>query len=261
MHHVDQAQLFQVDNVGGDDQVLTKKQKLLQKDPMIRSKKFKQEKASRAEIEKIKKLQQNMHTQSKTHTKSKKNDKLVGIWGDDGSVAIPNEIKELDEYIAPVVVTKVRPIKHVASTKLKVEKVEVALPGQSYHPDFESHQDVMAEAVAQVLEQEEIMKEMKEPISKGLSEETLQYIDQREDNDDSDVEVSEDDDEEEEYTDENGNIVKRKKSQETLTRTQRNKRSRHKQLLLEQKTNKDKKTLLKQINKYVLLDYAFCFPK
>lgn len=81
--------------------------------------------------------------------------------------------------------------KLVASTKYKVDKVQVAAPGQSYHPDFETHQDVMAEAVAKELERQDARKKLAEPLRAGLSEETLQHINMN--SDDESEEESDDD--------------------------------------------------------------------
>lgn len=82
----------------------------------------------------------------------------------------------------------------MASTKYKVDKVQVAAPGQSYHPDFETHQDIMAEAVAKEIERQDARKKLAEPLRAGLSEETLQHINMNSD-DESDEESDDDMDE------------------------------------------------------------------
>lgn len=82
----------------------------------------------------------------------------------------------------------------MASTKYQVPTVEVAAAGQSYHPDFDTHQDVMAEAVAKELERREKKAKLQEPVSNGMSEETLQFIKQDSSDAEDDSSDSEDED-------------------------------------------------------------------
>jgi nucleolar protein 53 len=174
LQHVAADQLFQVDSTGGDAP-LSKRQKLQIKDPLIKSRKFDAAKASRFETERLKKLKASQEaaaakpaaTQRKAETK-----KPALPWGQE-------EQPDADDYVAPAL-TAHQPAKRrkkvAASTRHRVSKVEVPAAGQSYHPDFEAHQDVMASAVAEELERRELRAKMAEPVRAGLSEETLQFI-------------------------------------------------------------------------------------
>ncbi|GMF30713.1 unnamed protein product [Phytophthora lilii] len=193
LQHAQAEQLFQVDSKGGDAP-LTKKQKLekLQKDPLLAStRKFDAAKLSKGEQLAVKKLQQ--QKPQTEPAKPKQTKKVKGLWGQDGSVKEDEQNKQLDEYVAPVVAKKTKRRKLVASTNYKVPTVEVAAAGQSYHPDFETHQDVMAEAVAKELERREKKAQLQEPVANGMSEETLQYI--KQDSSDSEEESSDSEDE------------------------------------------------------------------
>ncbi|KAG6966046.1 hypothetical protein JG688_00006956 [Phytophthora aleatoria] len=237
LKHVATEQLFQVDSKGGDVLApLTKKQKLekLQKDPLLAStRKFDASKAHKGESLAVKKLQQNPQSEQQ---KPKKTNKVKDLWGQDGSVKDDEQNQQLDEYVAPVVVKKTKRRKLLSSTKYNVPTVEVAAAGQSYHPDFDSHQDVMAEAVAKELEKREKKAQLQEPVTKGMSEETLQYIKQDSEEESSDSEDDEDSDR------------KTLKRPEKVTRAQRNKRSRHKQMELEHQMRRGEKAIIKQIN-------------
>ncbi|ETK89668.1 hypothetical protein L915_06350 [Phytophthora nicotianae] len=237
LKHVEADQLFQVDSKGGDVPApLTKKQKLekLQKDPLLaNTRKFDASKVHKGEASTVKKLQQKPQPEQQ---KPKKTNKVKDLWGQDGSVKDDEQNKRLDEYVAPVVVKKTKRRKLLASTKYKVATVEVAAAGQSYHPDLDSHQDVMAEAVAKELEKREKRAQLQEPVSNGMSEETLQYIKQ-----DSDEESSESEDEDD-------TTRKTLKRPEKVTRAQRNKRSRHKQMELQHQMRRGEKAIIKQIN-------------
>lgn len=181
----DSEQLFQIDAKGGDDQVLSKKQKLLlmQKDPLLKSRKFKTDKASKFEIEAVKKIKALQEQEQKQPGKAVSTTPTAAVslqtWGQDGTIPAPKAHTQLDEYVAPAVIKKNKRRKLLAPTEHKITKVEVAAPGQSYHPEFAAHQDVMAEAVAKELERQDIRKEMSKPVAAGMSEETLQYIDTR----------------------------------------------------------------------------------
>jgi hypothetical protein len=172
-------ELFQIDTAGGK---LTKKQKLHQKDPVVKSNKFIAVKANKFETELVKKLAQ--REQPKRAAKSSKAVAGGPLWGSDGAVAVDKKIKELDPYVAPAVVKKVAAPSRVASTRHRIKKVAVPAPGQSYHPDFASHQDVLAEALAHELEKQALHEEQSKPVSGGLSEETLQFIRENSDDDD-----------------------------------------------------------------------------
>ncbi|KAG7394494.1 hypothetical protein PHYBOEH_005073 [Phytophthora boehmeriae] len=238
LKHVEAEQLFQVDSKGGDvGPPVTKKQKLekLQKDPILAgTRKFDASKLNKGEALAVKKLQQQSQ-QQKPAVKAKKSSNL---WGQDGAAKEDEANEKLDAYVAPVVAKKIKRRKRSApSTQYKMPTVEVAAAGQSYHPDFETHQDVMAEAVAQELERQEKRAKAAEPLTKGLSEETLQYIKM----DSSDEEGSDSSDDED--------VSKKpRKTPSKVTRTMRNKRERHKKMEMEHQARRGEKSIIKQIN-------------
>ncbi|CAI5732777.1 unnamed protein product [Peronospora destructor] len=240
LKHVEEEQLFQVDSKGGDVPApLTKKQKLekLQMDPVLASaRKFDAAKLNKGEVAAVKKLQQQEPTEPKQQQQKKK---TKGLWGQDGNVKDDELNQKLDEYVAPVVVNKIKRRRAVASTKYKVPTVEVAAAGQSYHPDFDTHQDVIAEAVAEELERQEKKAELQELVVKGMSEETLKHI--KHASLDSEAESSDSEDED-------GTTKKAPKLPEKVTRAQRNKRARHKQMKLEHHVRRGEKAIIKQIN-------------
>ncbi|CEG48136.1 uncharacterized protein PHALS_05609 [Plasmopara halstedii] len=233
--HVEAEDLFQVDSKGGAR--LTKKQKLekMQKDPVLAStRKFNASKLNKNEMILVKKMREQKF-QLKNQSESMEMDSVKDLWNQDGSLKIDEQNQTLDEYLAPVVVRKTKRRNLVASTKHAVATVEVAAAGQSYHPDFDSHQDVMAEAVALELEKREKKAQLQEPVAKGMSEETLQFIKKDSENESSDFE---------------DDCTERKtyKRPQKVTRAQRNKRSRHKQMELEHQMRRTEKSIIKQIN-------------
>jgi len=132
------------------------------------------------------------------------------------------------------------PSKNKANNKKVYKTIAVDLPqgGQSYCPDLEQHQNVIGEALAlEVLRNEAIQYE-KDPISKGMSEETLAIL------------IDSDNENEEESDDENleEKSFKPRKIKEKLTRAQRNKQKRHKKLLYELKRAREEKKLLNSLN-------------
>ncbi|CAI5732736.1 unnamed protein product [Peronospora destructor] len=239
LKHVEEEQLFQIDSKGGDVPApLTKKQKLekLQTDPLLASaRKFDAAKLNKGEVAAVKKLQQ----QEPTEPKQQQKKKTKGLWGQDGNLKDDELNQKLDEYVAPVVVNKIKRRRAVASTKYKVPTVEVAAAGQSYHPDFDTHQDVIAEAVAEELERQEKKAELHELVVTGMSEETLKHI--KHESLDSKAESSDSEDED-------GTTKKALKLPEKVTRAQRNKRARHKQMKLEHHVRRGEKAIIKQIN-------------
>lgn len=234
-------QLFTVDSKGGVDHRLTKKQKmmLLQKDPLVKSRKFDASKASKSMLATVQKLKaQPVQTVAPLTMSAADSNVVAKVWGSDGAVAPPAELALLDEYVAPAVVKKVKRRQLVAPTAHNIPKVQVAAPGQSYHPEFAAHQDVLAEAVAKELERRETLAEMSQPVGAGMSEEVLQHINTR----GSDDESESDDDADTDAP------VRKKKASQVVTRSQRNKRSRHKQMELEHLQRRQEKTIIKQIN-------------
>ncbi|RLN50188.1 hypothetical protein BBJ29_000496 [Phytophthora kernoviae] len=241
LKHVEAGQLFQIDSKGGDVVLpVTKKQKLqkLQKDPILaNTRKFDASKLNVGEVLAVKKLQQQSQTQEPS-AKPKKSKKSSNLWDQDGTAKEDEANETLDAYVAPVVAKKIKRRKRIAlSTQYKVPTVEVAAAGQSYHPDFETHQDVMAEAVAQELERQEKKAKSAEPVAKGLSEETLQYI-----------KMVSSDEEGSDSSDEEGATKKPRKIPSKVTRTMRNKRERHKKMEMEHQARRGEKSIIKQIN-------------
>ncbi|OQS07280.1 transmembrane protein [Thraustotheca clavata] len=222
--------LFAIDTKG------SKKAKK-EKDPSVWSSKVVPKKAKAIE-NKVKQLSSNLVSK-----KPKKSNKMENVWGDDGN-AITTTAKEeaLDEFVKPAVIKKKAALVRPPSTKYKVKPVEVAAAGQSYHPEFESHQDVLAEAVAKKHEKKAIREANNAPLGKGLTEETKQYINNA---------ASDEEDEEEAVDDEADNdeeSTQKTKVQEKLTRSDRNRQARHKNLMKEIENRKANKKLLKQIN-------------
>jgi len=125
-----------------------------------------------------------------------------------------------------------------AARKTNTVAIDVAHSGQSYRPDEELHQDIIGEALAIELRRNEAMEYEKTPIASGMSEETLAVL-----VGDDDVYSSSDDD------DEDGNkTFTPKTTREKLTKAQRNKRKRVKQMQLEHEERKRTKKLLNSVN-------------
>lgn len=115
--------------------------------------------------------------------------------------------------------------------------VEVAHAGQSYHPDKESHQDIIGEALAVELKRKEKQDYVDTPLSKGLSEETKALmLGDSDDEQDSDDEAADSGD---------ITIVKRK---EKITKAQRNKQKRHRMLQKELEEKKKQKKMLNSVS-------------
>lgn len=115
--------------------------------------------------------------------------------------------------------------------------VEVAHAGQSYHPDKESHQDIIGEALAVELKRKEKQDYVDTPLSRGLSEETKALLlGDTDDEQDSDGEAADSGD---------ISIVKRK---EKITRAQRNKQKRHRKLQKELEEKKKQKKMLNSVS-------------
>ncbi|KAI9922505.1 hypothetical protein PsorP6_002479 [Peronosclerospora sorghi] len=256
LKHVNADQLYQVDNKGGNvPAALTKKQKLdkLQNDPLLAStRKFNASNRSKSEIMLVKKLQkQQDYPINKLAQENKMKTVMVKeLWSEDGSIIDNEQNHKVDDYVAPVVVKKTSRRKVVAPTKYKEATVEVAAAGQSYHPDFDAHQDVLAEAVAEELQRRVKRAQLQEPVQ-GMSEETLQFIKQES----SDSETGSSDSE-----DKHDMMTTTHKLPEKLTRAQRNKRLRHKQTELKQRMRSHKKAISKQINasSHILQEIVKC---
>ena len=125
--------------------------------------------------------------------------------------------------------------------------VEVAHPGQSYHPDKEHHQDAIGEALSIEIRRNEAVEYKSKPISEGMTSFTKEFIINSSDSEEesSDEEEEEEEEEEEVEMKTATKIVKRK---EKLTRAQRNKQKRVKAELTAIKERKQHKQFLHQAN-------------
>jgi hypothetical protein len=117
--------------------------------------------------------------------------------------------------------------------------IDIAHSGQSYRPDQEMHQNIVGEALAIELRRNEAELYNKTPIG-SMSEETLAVLvgDDDEDEDDGDNT--------DEYQD--STTVQPKKVKEKLTRAQRNKRRRAKEMQVKHESQKRTKKLLNSVN-------------
>jgi nucleolar protein 53 len=107
----------------------------------------------------------------------------------------------------------------VDSKRPLVLAVAPARQGQSYNPDFDSHQQMLGVAVSAEIRRDELVKWEKEPLGNGMSEETMAILR-------SDSESSEDESEGEGEIGRVGNVVKREKKK---TKADRNRQKRHKE--------------------------------
>jgi len=139
--------------------------------------------------------------------------------------------------------TKLKNVQHKLNQKKKQVAVEICHPGQSYKPDEEHHQDAIGEALAIEIKRKEAIAYKEGPLggTDGLSEKTLSVMIHSSDEEDED---SSDD----ENTNTEATSTTFKKRQEKLTRAQRNKQKRHKQMLASHKLLKKNKKLLSDIH-------------
>jgi len=187
------------------------------------------------------------------------------LWGEPSTVKVDNKTKNTGGTSAlPTAAAPIdpifdnpseRPLESKLSNKQKKARmqakasappqlaVEVAHPGQSYHPDREHHQDAIGEALSIEIRRNEAVEYKSKPVgSEGMSAYTKEFIVE---SDDSEDEESSDEDEEGTANGSNAKIMKRK---EKLTRAQRNKQKRVKaeQTLL--KERKQHKQFMHQVN-------------
>ncbi|KAF0694784.1 Aste57867_14382 [Aphanomyces stellatus] len=225
-HHGDEH-LFSIDTAGS-----TSKKAKITKDPGVWSGKFKPEKAKglKAVVERI---------QAKAPepvVRKSKRAKLETLWDAAGNATIPKSITEEDEYVAPTVIKKKAALSNAPSTKNKVKAVEVAADGQSYHPEFKAHQDVLAEALAKEVAKQTQRELDQAPLVTGISND---YIMDSSDDEEVEDAANDDDDDETKPT---------SKPKEKLTRSDRNRLARHKALEKQLEGRRSNKKLLKQIN-------------
>eukprot|EP00571_Detonula_confervacea_P012098 CAMPEP_0172312502 /NCGR_PEP_ID=MMETSP1058-20130122/17715_1 /TAXON_ID=83371 /ORGANISM="Detonula confervacea, Strain CCMP 353" /LENGTH=439 /DNA_ID=CAMNT_0013025981 /DNA_START=29 /DNA_END=1348 /DNA_ORIENTATION=+ len=117
--------------------------------------------------------------------------------------------------------------------------VEVAHPGQSYHPDKEHHQDAIGEALSIEIRRNEAVEYKAKPISDGMSAYTKGFI--------LDSDAEEEDSSDEEEDDNNTAAAKVIKRKEKLTRAQRNKQKRVKAEQTALKERKTRKQFMHQV--------------
>lgn len=230
-----------------------------------------------AELEKKKKNDSSSDGQNSTQAASKAN-ALMDLWSDEGMVvprvpSIPNRVNPEDlidadvnnkkrRARAPLSVTHEKEIKEQNKTK----KVKPAIPGQSYNPSHESHQDALAEALALTLKKQREDELKARPVvdRKELSELTKAFTsnesdsddsdnsdnDDDEDDDDDDSDGSGDDDDDDDGVDANGKKYSKlpRRAREKKTRAQRNKERTKKMRLLEQKRANMEKKMLKSLD-------------
>lgn len=147
---------------------------------------------------------------------------------------------------APVISNKQLKARRYAQANAKPQlAVEIAHPGQSYHPDREQHQDAIGEALSIEIRRNEAEEYKSKPISEGMSAFTKEFI---MGSDDSEEEESSD--EEEEQEGESAGVVNMKliKKKGKLTRAQRNKQKRVKAEETALKERRQRKQFMHQIN-------------
>ena len=127
--------------------------------------------------------------------------------------------------------------------------VDVALPGQSYLPDQEQHQDAIGEALTIEIRRKEAEEEKKAPIggADGMNEETLAVLthDPYNSSDDDDTDDSDDDEDNDTHKEEIK--FQPQKNPGKLTTAKRNKQKRARQQELESKARKKQKQFLHSI--------------
>ncbi|ETW07545.1 hypothetical protein, variant [Aphanomyces invadans] len=222
--------LFAIDTAG-----TTSKKAKITKDPAVWSGKFKPEKAKGLKSA-IKRIQ----AKPVVVTKPKKTPVLEALWDAEGHAATPAWTKDVDEYVAPAIIKKKAPLSNAPSTKHKVKAVEVAVDGQSYHPEAAAHQAVLAQAQAKIEAKQKQRELDRAPLATGISND---YI----------MESSDDEDGEDDETKDNEDKPKLK-AKEKLTRSDRNRQARHKALEKQLEHQRANKKLLKQINNVKTLE-------
>lgn len=240
-HLLRDDELFQIDTQGKKKSNKEKKVK----DPSIWSSKgFEATKRSKYEQKQINKMQQRVSSQSKKTRKTESELWSAPFTAHQLQPVVKNLVYEhAHDFIKDAVVTTQRLRKHIPSTRHNIDKVAIAQPGQSYHPALDDHQEIVAVAVSKELERLEKVRQSKEPLSKGLEVETLQYMNEA-------SEASEEEEEEEvSRTLGQQNFTKTKKKPEKLTRADLNKRQRHRLVEAAHEVQRGIKRQTKEINK------------
>lgn len=230
MNSLENDQLFKMDKVGFSTLREKFRGKRVKCDG-ISSKKLNVDKISKFEKDAIAKIKAN-----KVKESVEKIEPTLKLWEEKVET-----VEEFTEQVGYLYKRAKRNI--VASTKFNVNAVDLPKGGVSYHPEFDDHQNALAEALALEMEKEQQRRLMKEPVSKGLCEETKKY-------------VVEGDDLEKDDTDENNDTEEEqvvKEGSGKYTRAKRNRMMRKKLKDLEDAAIKDKKMLGKGINAYVFV--------
>mmetsp|Transcript_22145 Transcript_22145/g.52059 ORF Transcript_22145/g.52059 Transcript_22145/m.52059 type:complete len:454 (-) Transcript_22145:1039-2400(-) len=126
-------------------------------------------------------------------------------------------------------ITKKKPSEKPSSSSVSTGKgnrvtVEVAMSGQSYNPDKVAHKKALEEALRLETQRETAERELKAPLSKGLSDETKALLLGDTDSEEEDDSDEDEDNDKESGDDAGGKDIK--KRPEKLTRAQRNKQKR-----------------------------------
>ena len=129
----------------------------------------------------------------------------------------------------------------VDSTRRKVVQVAPPRSGQSYNPEFESHQEVLGMAVAAELRRKEAEDEEKIPLARGMSKSTLDIL-KADDTSDEDSDSDSDD-----AGGGRGAVNEVVKRESKKTRAERNRQRRHKSRLVQIAKAKKEKALMNEI--------------
>ena len=184
----------------------------------------------------------------------KRTPKAFDLWGDEDKPSASSKI--VTPAIAPAgikpaprsdgVVVKSKP-----ALKKPIKKsvaVDVALPGQSIHPDPKHHQKMLQAAVDVEKERQAALEKVRAPLANGMSDFTKQFLV----HDSSDEEDEDDDHESSSGVGQDDNVLSssaiKPKSTDKLTRAQRNKQKRVRQQERAIQEQKQKQKAQRQIN-------------
>jgi len=161
------------------------------------------------------------------------------------AVARPIEMPKPKQMVAKLSNKQIKARVQALESAPPTLAVEVAHPGQSYHPDKEHHQDAIGEALSIEIRRNEAVEYKEKPLSEGMSAFTKEFI---VDSDAEEEESSDDEDEDGGNVDGNNGSTIVKKRKEKLTRAQRNKQKRAKAELTAIKERKQHKQFIHQAN-------------
>eukprot|EP00520_Triparma_pacifica_P012410 CAMPEP_0118648210 /NCGR_PEP_ID=MMETSP0785-20121206/9031_1 /TAXON_ID=91992 /ORGANISM="Bolidomonas pacifica, Strain CCMP 1866" /LENGTH=398 /DNA_ID=CAMNT_0006540381 /DNA_START=7 /DNA_END=1199 /DNA_ORIENTATION=+ len=127
----------------------------------------------------------------------------------------------------------------IDSKRGKVLAVAPPRSGQSYNPDFKSHQSMLGVAVSAEMRRNELVEWEKKPLGEGMSDETLAIL-----KSDSESDSESDDEDDDGEVGRVGKVVKREGKK---TRADRNRQRRHKDKMLAIAARKKEKALLNEV--------------